>query len=277
LLILQVYGDSSPLAQREEGKKRVAVVEFQNKSSFCLREYGEVGEDLVGRLVAEGIAFNLGKEENFQVVGPEIVLRRALIKLGLGKESFSDPQVARQVGRILGVEVIIYGEVKRFEIKRPPLDLNLSKGEGKMVAKAYLVDAGSGVTLKSIEVKGGGEDVARSFKRPDEGKIIRGAIESLSFNLSCEINAFFFPLPTKEVKTKEGRIRDKLAQVLSLYSEGIDCYNKRDFETCVSKLSEMLEIDPENLFAKDARRYLQRAEAKLKKEEVVEPQLRTVD
>ncbi len=102
LAVSSIAGDLQGL------KKRIAVVDFQDKSGWG----HNIGTGLADMLVTE-----LVKTGKFQVIERK-ELDEVLKEQGLGMSGAVTPQSAAQVGKLLGVELIVLGSVSEFGEKK---------------------------------------------------------------------------------------------------------------------------------------------------------------
>lgn len=98
---------SSPLSGQEFQKIKIAVLDFQQQGE------GFASSDM-GAMVAEWFITALVKEGRFDVVERGL-LNKVLEEQKLAMTGMVDPNTATQLGRLLGVKVIISGSVMRLE------------------------------------------------------------------------------------------------------------------------------------------------------------------
>ena len=107
LLIICVF--TSVFSQDLKGlKKRIAVVKFQDKSSYGHNIGQGVADMLVTKLV----------ESNQFIVIERAQLDEVLKEQGLGQSGLVTQQSAAKVGQLLGVEMIVTGSVSEFGEKK---------------------------------------------------------------------------------------------------------------------------------------------------------------
>ncbi len=102
-------------------KKRIAVVEFENKSDY--------GRYNVGQGMSDMLTTALVKSGRFQVIERQ-ALEKVMKEQKLGLTGAVTPQSAAQIGKILGVEVICVGSVSEFGEKKEKTGIGSKKVGG---------------------------------------------------------------------------------------------------------------------------------------------------
>lgn len=98
-------------------KKRIAVIDFEDRSGWG----HNIGSGLADMLVTE-----LVKSKQFMVIERE-ELNQILEEQGLGMSGAVTPQSAAQVGKLLGVEMMVTGSVSEFGEKKSGLGGSIGK------------------------------------------------------------------------------------------------------------------------------------------------------
>ena len=112
LLSIQVFsGDMQGL------KKRIAVVDFKDKSGWG----HNIGTGLADMLVTQ-----LVKSGDFMVIERQ-ELSKIMAEQGLGLSGAVTPQSAAQVGKLLGVELMVMGSVSEFGEKKSGVGGSIGK------------------------------------------------------------------------------------------------------------------------------------------------------
>lgn len=107
-------------------KKRIAVVDFEDRSGW--------GHN-IGTGLADMLVTDLVKSGNFMVIERQ-ELSKILEEQGLGMSGAVTPQSAAQVGKLLGVELMVMGSVSEFGEKKSGIGGSLGKlGIGGRVTK----------------------------------------------------------------------------------------------------------------------------------------------
>ncbi|HYF01092.1 MAG TPA: CsgG/HfaB family protein [Planctomycetota bacterium] len=91
-----------------EARKRVAVVDFEDKSAY--------GQGRLGRAAADVLARFLFESQQFRVIERQQVAK-VLEEQKFQSSGAVNPQTAMQVGKLLGVEMVAYGVVSNFGIR----------------------------------------------------------------------------------------------------------------------------------------------------------------
>lgn len=103
-LVFLLMASMSVWAAGGENKTRVAVIEFENKSTWHWSQSGAPGELLVTKLVKSG-AFSVIEREK---------LDKIMQEQNLGQSGAVTAQTAAQIGKILGLNYIITGAVTEW-------------------------------------------------------------------------------------------------------------------------------------------------------------------
>lgn len=138
-------------------KKRIAVVDFEDRSGWG----HNIGTGLADMLVTQ-----LVKSGKFMVVERQ-ELAKVLEEQGLGMSGAVTPQSAAKVGQLLGVELMVMGSVSEFGEKKSGIGggigkigigAGLSKQQARAVVDIRLVNTSTGeiVTAESAEGEEGG-------------------------------------------------------------------------------------------------------------------------
>ena len=91
-----------------EARKRVAVVEFEDKSGY--------GQGRIGRAAADVLTRFLFDSQQFRIIERQPI-DKTLAEQKFQQSGAVNPQTAMQIGKILGVEYIAYGAVTNFGIR----------------------------------------------------------------------------------------------------------------------------------------------------------------
>ncbi|MCB0296772.1 MAG: hypothetical protein KDI38_03990 [Calditrichaeota bacterium] len=148
-------------AQKLEGlKKRVAVVDFEDRARY--------GHN-IGRGIADMLVTSLVKSGKFSVIERE-QLDAVLAEQGLGLSGAVTPQSAAQVGKLLGVELIVTGSVSEFGEKKssiggsiPGIGGKLSSRKARSVVDLRLVNTTTGEIVMAETAEG--ESSSKSLDR----------------------------------------------------------------------------------------------------------------
>lgn len=185
----------SSAQNQKTAKKRVAVFLFEDKSGGNQRWYGNKG---VGEGVTDMITTELVKSGNYTVIERE-QLDALLKEQDLGRSGIVSPQSAAEVGKILGVEMAVFGFVTEFGYKKDDSGLRLKGaniGLGKQSAVVALdvrmVNTSTGEIMVAENVRktkngiSGGVSMKQfafknnqSFNESLVGKVCRSAVEKV--------------------------------------------------------------------------------------------------
>jgi curli biogenesis system outer membrane secretion channel CsgG len=146
--------DPKPL----DGRKRVAVADFEDKSEY--------GRGRVGMAAADILTNELVESQQFAVYERK-QLAKALDEQKLGQSGIIDPSTAAQVGKVIGVDYILYGVVSNVGIA--PESTNVILYQRKRL-KAHCT-----VLVRMIDVK----TSMILFSKQGDGLYIKDATGSL--------------------------------------------------------------------------------------------------
>lgn len=198
LLLLLLLGllTTQAFAQDKQGKKkRIAVFTFDDKSQS---NYGWWGNKTVGNGVADMIITELVKSGKYRVL-ERSELDQLLREQDLGASGIVTPETAAQMGKVLGVEIAVFGAVTEYGFKKENTGVRIGGtglGVGKQSAVTGLdlrmVNTSTGEILTAenvraqrnalsgnVNVKNVSFDNERSFDESLVGKSAREAVEKV--------------------------------------------------------------------------------------------------
>jgi curli biogenesis system outer membrane secretion channel CsgG len=190
-------------------KKRVAVVDFENKALYGKGRLGDTATDI---LMTE-----LVKSDKFIVVERQ-KLESLLDEQKLQRESFMDPATAARAGRILGVNAIVTGAITQFGIKTEGTDVMGYKKKvqtAECVVDIRVVDVETGRVLYADSGKGVFQSEATEFmgmgQKAGYNEVIGG--ESLRAAISTFLNNVIAQIDYLEWTGKIAKVEGGLAYV----------------------------------------------------------------
>lgn len=190
-------GTARALAQ-EEARPRIAVLDFGNASAFTY--WG----DRLGEAAADELTTQLVKTGKFHVMDRRR-LRAILADSDLELRGAVDPNVAVEIGRLLGVQAIVTGTITRFDVegrggKLGPVSTRHSKVES--VLDVRLVNATTGAVM--LVADGDGKERFRLAVLDDS---------DLSSSYSAGVAQESLRPAVKEAARKIGRSDSRLASI----------------------------------------------------------------
>lgn len=181
--VLAVVLAAPPAAAQEDGKPRIAVVDFRNHS----RSY--YGGPQLGRAAADELNTQLVQSGAFTVV-ERSRLQALIAEQDLGQSGRVDASTAAELGRLLGVQAIVTGSITQFSVQTTgggigPVSASYSEAESKMDVRVVNVETGAIMAA----VEGGGKkrfggarfedvDFRRNFNAGLAQEALRPAVES---------------------------------------------------------------------------------------------------
>ncbi len=173
-------------------KKRIAVVDFVNKTAYGRGRLGSAATDiLINELV---------RSQQFIMIERD-KLNQIMQEQGLGMSGVVDARTATKAGRVLGLNAIVTGSVSQFGVKTGGMDFGFYKKKQQTVETTVdirVVDASSGQILlaesgqglaetATSEVLGMGGRVG--YDETLAGKALRSAIVKLINNIIQSMQA----------------------------------------------------------------------------------------
>lgn len=149
-------------AQEPEGKRTLAVLDFDNNSLKDKAELEPLSKGLADMFITE-----LSKVETFQIV-ERANLQKIIEEMKLGQSGVIESSAAQEVGKMLGAQNLILGSFMMM------LD-------GKLRIDARLVEVETGRTLKAEEETGSPKDISRMVTN-----LVNKNIKSMNVKLSDE-------------------------------------------------------------------------------------------
>jgi curli biogenesis system outer membrane secretion channel CsgG len=177
-----VVEETTPALRTHGPKKRVAVVDFVNKSDF--------GADRLGKGAADILTTELVKSDRFIVV-ERAKLEKLLDEQGLALSGVVDEATAAKTGRILGLNAILTGAISQFGTKIEGQNLGVyrsKKQTAECVVDIRVIDASTGEILLAESGMGkvdvGSEQFLglgsqKGFDETLPGKALRAAVTQL--------------------------------------------------------------------------------------------------
>ena len=139
-------------------KPKVAVMDFGKLSNAA----GEISTDNVGLAVSEYIIEALVESGKFNVIAKD-QLEETLSERGIDTVGIIPPSKAKQIGEILGVRYIIYGNVNNVNSDTFTLEI-ISNGADVHTVKALIIARMMDVETGDIVTAARGEGKSKSSK-----------------------------------------------------------------------------------------------------------------
>ncbi len=173
-------------------KKKISVVEFENKTAYGQRRLGTAASDI---LLTE-----LGKSQKFILI-ERAKLDKVMEEQKLQTTGMIDANTVAQMGKMLGLDAIVVGVVSQFGVKTGGSDYLLTQSKQQVAectvdirvievetGKILYIDSGKGVAKSSkgsflgMGTKGGYDETL-------EGESLRAAIAKFVDNIIYQVNA----------------------------------------------------------------------------------------
>lgn len=207
-------------AQKQGRKKRIAVFTFDDKSNS---NWSWWGNKTVGEGVSDMVTTELVKTGDYSVIERER-LNDLLREQDLGASGIVTQQTAAAMGKILGVELAVFGAVTEFGYKNSNTNVNIPKTGirvGKQAAVTAvdirIVNTSTGEILTAENVRrqkstlAGGVriknlrfDNQKAFDESLVGKVTRNAIEDVIDLISRHAEAVAWQ--AKVIMMKDGKV-----------------------------------------------------------------------
>jgi curli biogenesis system outer membrane secretion channel CsgG len=203
-----------PAAATGQAKPRVAVLAFENNSTFSF--WG----DRLGLAASDELTTQLVKSGQFSVVERQQV-KALLDEQALGMSGAIDAATAARIGKLLGVQAVVLGSITQFSVQQRSggigrLSASFTEAESKVDAR--LVDTSTGEVLVVAEGDGktrfGGArykdmNLQNEFQEGVAQEALRPALEKVVASVLDQKDRFAAaaPAPTGQiVGVREGNI-----------------------------------------------------------------------
>lgn len=172
-------------------KRRIAVVEFENKTAY--------GKNRLGQAASDVLITELVKSGRFIVVDRD-KLNKVLEEQKLQSSGMIDPMTAVKVGKIMGVQAIVVGAVTNFGVRKEGSDYLIARTKRQVAevdvdirvidtetGEIILADSGKGL-VKSSKGSFLGMGTRGSYDETIEGEALRAAIVKFVDNITNQLN-----------------------------------------------------------------------------------------
>lgn len=172
-------------------KRRIGVVEFENKSAY--------GQGRLGGAASDILVTELVKSGKFIVVERDR-LNKIMEEQKFQGQGMIDPQTAVKIGQQLGLEAIVVGSVSQFGVKKEGSDYLLTQSKRQVAdvtVDIRLIDVQSGQVILADSGKGMAKSTKASFlgmgtkggyDETLEGEALRAALVQFVTNISSQLN-----------------------------------------------------------------------------------------
>lgn len=172
-------------------KRRIGVVEFENKSAY--------GQGRLGGAASDILVTELVKSGKFIVVERDR-MEKILAEQKLQGGGLIDPATAVKVGQVMGLEAIVVGSVSQFGVKKEGSDYLITQSKRQVAdvtVDIRLVDVQSGQVILADSGKGMAKSSKGSFlgmgtkggyDETLEGEALRAALVQFVTNISSQLN-----------------------------------------------------------------------------------------
>jgi len=172
-------------------KRRIGVVEFENKSAY--------GQGRLGTAASDILVTELVKSGKFIVVERDR-LNKVMEEQKFQAQGMTDPATVAKIGQIMGLEAIVVGSVSQFGVKKEGSDYLLTQSKRQVAdvtVDIRLVDVQSGQVILADSGKGMAKSTKASFlgmgtkggyDETLEGEALRAALVQFVTNISSQLN-----------------------------------------------------------------------------------------
>ncbi|MFH0948673.1 MAG: CsgG/HfaB family protein [Elusimicrobiota bacterium] len=173
-------------------KKKISVVEFENKTAY--------GQKRLGTAASDVLLTELGKSDKFILV-ERAKLDKVMEEQKLQTTGMIDSNTVAQMGKILGLDAIVVGSISQFGVKTGGSDYFVTQSKQQVAectvdirvievetGKILYIDSGKGIAKSSkgsflgMGTKGGYDETL-------EGESLRAAIAKFVDNIINKVNA----------------------------------------------------------------------------------------
>ncbi len=172
-------------------KRRIGVVEFENKSAY--------GQGRLGGAASDILVTELVKSGKFIVVERDR-LNKVMEEQKFQSQGMADPQTAVKIGQVMGLEAIVVGAVSQFGVKKEGSDYLLAQSKRQVAdvtVDIRLIDVQSGQVILADSGKGMAKNSKGSFlgmgtkggyDETLEGEALRAALVQFVTNIASQLN-----------------------------------------------------------------------------------------
>ncbi len=172
-------------------KRRIGVVDFENKSAY--------GQGRLGTAASDILITELVKSGKFIVVDRD-KLDKVMAEQKLQSQGMTDPQTAVKLGKLLGLEAIVTGSVSQFGVKKEGSDYLITQSKRQVAdvtVDIRLIDVQSGQVILADSGKGMAKSSKGSFlgmgtkggyDETLEGEALRAALVQFVTNIASQLN-----------------------------------------------------------------------------------------
>jgi TolB-like protein len=176
LIYVPDYKDASSMYEqaRKLGIKRIAIIPFENKSGK--NHYGAIGEMMTDQIITDLIQDQAAME--FVEIISRDQLQQVIQEQNLGTSGIINENTAMQVGKVLGVNELIIGQITQISSSQTPTTNKVYQNENTIYSKQgnykvyaniseYKKSAGASIngSYKIIDVKTAKMITGDSFKK----------------------------------------------------------------------------------------------------------------
>jgi len=230
-------------------KVRVAVVDFANKSSFSGKGLGNgISDMFVTALVQTGKASVIERDE----------LNKVISEQNFSQSSLANPKTAIEIGKILGVQYLILGNVTEYgvaERKMGAVFFAINQVEARAAIDARVIDARTGeiVAAKSASASETQTGIAlptlydlqigsENYDQTIIGKAVRKAVNDLAGQVATK-----FIMQGKVVFVKGSLVKIDLGRDSGITKEAVFEVQRKGEEIRDPETGEVLDVDVEKV------------------------------
>lgn len=194
LIALVLLGSMTITYAADASKPRIAVVRFDNQSGYGAWRLGWSAADVMMTKLFKSGKFTLIERKQLESV---------LNEQGLGQSGVITPQTAAKVGRVLGVQGIVIGNVTAFSIDRGGSSFGVGsykRTTANCTIDVRIVDTSSAEILfmdsasssessRSVKVYGIGKD--QDYNESFAEKTLRGAVDEIGDKIVAKADTMF--------------------------------------------------------------------------------------
>ncbi|MGD9642254.1 MAG: CsgG/HfaB family protein [Elusimicrobiales bacterium] len=172
-------------------KRRIGVVEFENKSAY--------GQGRLGGAASDILVTELVKSGKFIVVERDR-LNKVMEEQKFQSQGMTDPATVAKLGQVMGLEAIVVGSVSQFGVKKEGSDYLLTQSKrqlAEVTVDLRLIDVQSGQVIMADSGKGLAKTTKASFlgmgtkggyDETLEGEALRAALVQFVTNIASQLN-----------------------------------------------------------------------------------------
>lgn len=224
LLIAISFVTSCIHAQKDGLRKRIAVFEFQDKTSSQSKWWDS---QTIGQAISEMIITELAQREEFRVIELDD-LQESGKELPFNLDGINNAESAAEAGRAIGAEVAIYGVVTEFGMKQDDREMRISGLRVGGSSQSAVV----GMDIRMINANTGEILFAESIRESKSSVSPDLSYQDLQFESQNSFDESIVGKATRKAVEKAAKLIDKNAEDIPWSAKVVTNQNGQVYINC---------------------------------------------